>query len=63
MGPSAVLSRPLDRAIDQLLAEQPGAALAELLPVIEARPDAAALVLAWTPTKRQRCCKSRRTSR
>ncbi len=46
MGPSAVLSRPLDRAIEQLLGKQPAQALAELLPVIEARTDAAALLVA-----------------
>jgi CRP-like cAMP-binding protein len=46
MGPSPGLSRPLDRAIEQLLANQPAEALAEVLPVNEARPDAAALLVA-----------------
>jgi CRP-like cAMP-binding protein len=46
MGPSPGLSRPLDRAIEQLLAKQPSEALGELLPVNEARPDAAALLVA-----------------
>ncbi len=46
MGPSPGLSRPLDRAIERLLAQQPSEALAELLPVNEARPDAAVLLVA-----------------
>ncbi len=46
MGVSAVSPRPLDRSIEQLLANEPAGALGAVLPLIEARPDAAALLLA-----------------
>ncbi len=45
MGDSSAKSRPLDRALDKLIAKEPSAALAEALGVLEVRPDAATLLV------------------